>query len=67
MLVDCLQTFQLLFYSGYIDLFSVEYSLELAKDKGIEAGIGTAKVNDDFDDGICVESIEEDVTGECAR
>lgn len=45
------------------DLVSVEYSLELAKDKSIEAGIGTAKANDDFGDGIYVESIEEDVTG----
>ena len=84
-LVDCLQTFQLLLYSGHIDLFlcalwregrmtrelefsprhgsdliSVEYSLELAKDKGIEAGISTAKANDDFGDGIYVESIEEE-------
>ncbi|WP_390459165.1 hypothetical protein [Bifidobacterium apicola] len=91
-LVDCLQTFQLLLYSGYIDLFlcalwregrmirelelsprhgsdliSAEYSLELVKDKGIEAGISTAKANDDFGDGIYVESIEEDVTGDRAQ
>ena len=42
------------------DLVSVEYSLELAKDKGIEAGISTAKATDNFGDGIYVESIEED-------
>ena len=42
------------------DLVSVEYSLELAKDKGIEAGISTAKAIDNFGDGIYVESIEED-------
>ena len=42
------------------DLASVEYSLELAKDKGIEAGISTAKATDNFGDGIYVESIEED-------
>lgn len=42
------------------ELVSVEYSLELAKDKGIEAGISTAKATDNFGDGIYVESIEED-------
>ena len=42
------------------DLVSVEYSLELVKNKGIEAGISTAKATDNFGDGIYVESIEED-------
>ena len=42
------------------DLVSVEYSLELASDKGIEAGISTATAAEDFGDGIYVESIEED-------
>ena len=46
------------------DLVSVEYSLELAKDKGIEAGISTAKATDNFGDGIYVESIEEDPAGD---
>ena len=85
-MVDCLQAFQLLFYSGYYcfvpertvegegrmtrelelsprhgsELVSVQYSLELANDKGIEAGISVAKATGDFGDGIYVESIEED-------
>ena len=42
------------------DLVSVEYSLELADDKGIEAGFHTDKTTEDFGDGIYVESIEED-------
>ena len=42
------------------DLVSVEYSLELANDKGIEAGFGADKTTEDFGDGIYVESIEED-------
>ena len=46
------------------DLVSAEYSLELAKDKGIEAGISTAKATEDFGDGIHVESIEEDAASD---
>ena len=42
------------------DLVSVEYSLELADDKGIEAGFHADKTTEDFGDGIYVESIEED-------
>lgn len=34
--------------------------MELANDKGIEAGISVAKATGDFGDGIYVESIEED-------
>ncbi|MDT7507388.1 hypothetical protein QRX42_02880 [Bifidobacterium sp. H6bp22N] len=46
------------------ELISVEYSLELANDKGIEAGISVAKATEDFGDGIYVESIEEDVASD---
>lgn len=46
------------------ELVSVEYSLELANDKGIEAGISVAKATEDFGDGIYVESIEEDVASD---
>ena len=46
------------------ELVSVEYSLELANDKGIEAGISVAKATGDFGDGIYVESIEEDAASD---
>ena len=46
------------------DLVSVEYSLELADDKGIEAGFHTDKTAEDFGDGIYVESIEEDAASD---
>ena len=43
-----------------MDLVSAEYSLELANDKGIEAGISTAKATEDSGGGIYVQSVEED-------
>ncbi|MGX5271689.1 hypothetical protein JNUCC75_05965 [Bifidobacterium polysaccharolyticum] len=46
------------------ELVSVQYSLELANDKGIEAGISVAKATGDFGDGIYVESIEEDAASD---
>lgn len=41
------------------DLASVEYSLEFAHNKRIEAGISTAKATEKSGDGIFVESIEK--------
>ena len=46
------------------DLVCAEYSLELANDKRMDAGISAAKATEDFGDGIFAESVEEDATSD---
>lgn len=46
------------------DLVCVEYSLEPANDKPIDAGISAAKATEDFGDGIFAESVEEDAASD---